>query len=174
MSHHRDLVEAQAALNEAVREWVRWEETPMNRAWSQSVERRYATDHVVSTYKELETIQNDLDATTAPAVARDTSIAASYSNMPRKGSMRRDVIQTLVAYHSQFDAGMTCDDLERRLRKSHQSMSPRVHELEKGGWIVDSKERKLTRSGQKAIVWRPTDKAIDRMREAGLNGKEVS
>ncbi len=169
MSHHRDLVASQAELNEAVRQWV-W-------AFHSSVrypgELEKKLEAVERAYDNLETLQLNLDAATAPAVARDTSIRAALTDMPRKGSLRRDVIQTLVAYHSQFDAGMTCDDLERRLRKSHQSMSPRVHELEKGGWIRDSKERKNTRSGQKAIVWRPTDKAIERMREIGLNGREV-
>ncbi len=169
MSHHRDLVNAQANLNDAVQAWVIATTYPEIHA----DEQHEFDENLRRAWLHLDTLQLNLDATTAPAVARDTSIRAALTDMPRKGSLRRDVIQTLVAYHSQFDAGMTCDDLERRLRKSHQSMSPRVHELEKGGWIRDSKERKNTRSGQKAIVWRPTDKAIERMREIGLNGKEV-
>ena len=64
--------------------------------------------------------------------------------------------------------GLTCDDVERRLDRSHQTISPRINELRDTGWIIDSGVRRKTRSGRAAIVWTPTRAAIDLVDRAGL------
>lgn len=57
--------------------------------------------------------------------------------------------------------GLTCDQVEQKMNRSHQTISARVNQLRDKGWIVDSGLRRLTRSGRKAIVWRPTLNAIN-------------
>lgn len=49
--------------------------------------------------------------------------------------------------------GATCDEIERDTGLSHQTASARVRELAQAGTIRDSGQRRLTRSGRKAIVW---------------------
>jgi hypothetical protein len=49
--------------------------------------------------------------------------------------------------------GYTTDELIVRTGKGHASVSARVNELANAGWIVDSGQRRATRSGQPAIVW---------------------
>jgi hypothetical protein len=50
--------------------------------------------------------------------------------------------------------GMTCDDLEILLGRSHQSVSSCIRLGAKRRWIEDSGERNPTRSGRRAVVWR--------------------
>lgn len=64
--------------------------------------------------------------------------------------------------------GLTCDEVEVEMERTHQSISARVNELKNGGWIEDSGERRETRSGAKAIVWTPTEAAKALVDEAGL------
>jgi len=54
---------------------------------------------------------------------------------------------------AQGKKGSTCDEAEAALGMSHQTASPRVFELHVSGRIVDSDQRRHTRSGRKAIVW---------------------
>ena len=49
--------------------------------------------------------------------------------------------------------GATCDELEIRLGLSHQTASAAITEMAKSGMIVDSGERRHTRSGRKARVY---------------------
>jgi DNA adenine methylase len=53
--------------------------------------------------------------------------------------------------------GATCDEVEEALDLRHQTASARVNELCSDGKIVDSGERRKTRSGRAAIVWRESD-----------------
>jgi hypothetical protein len=67
-----------------------------------------------------------------------------------------------------FSGGMTCDEVEHQLNRTHQSISARVNQLRDTGWIVDSGTRRNTRSGRKAIVWTPTVAALDLVDRVGL------
>lgn len=49
--------------------------------------------------------------------------------------------------------GATCDDLELRLGLSHQTVSAAISTMLKQGMVVDSGERKKTRSGRTARVY---------------------
>ncbi len=49
--------------------------------------------------------------------------------------------------------GMTCDEIEVILGIRHQTISSRITHLSKIGVIVDSAQRRKTRSGRNAIVW---------------------
>lgn len=79
---------------------------------------------------------------------RDTSAAAYARILPRAPADRRKVLAVLGA------GPATCDELEQALRLSHQTCSARCCELRADGSIVDSGERRPTRSGSKATVWR--------------------
>lgn len=49
--------------------------------------------------------------------------------------------------------GLTCDEAQSLLGITHQSCSPCFTWLSKDGQIYDSGQRRVTRSGRKAIVW---------------------
>lgn len=49
--------------------------------------------------------------------------------------------------------GATCDEVEVSLEVKHQSASCLIRFLTQDGFLYDSHERRLTRSGRKAIVW---------------------
>lgn len=49
--------------------------------------------------------------------------------------------------------GRTCDELEVQLGLSHQTCSPRVYELARRGWLINSGAKRLTRGQRLAIVW---------------------
>lgn len=53
--------------------------------------------------------------------------------------------------------GATCDEAQTLLGLTHQSCSPCFTWLSKDGQIYDSGQRRVTRSGRKAIVWRVSD-----------------
>lgn len=160
MSKHQDVKNAQAAVNEWVAEFVGelkgvgWLVTP------KFVE-------IVKRWDAFEELRNDFEGPGA-ASARRTSINAANAKIPLKGSMRRSICEVIASQFREFRTGMTCDQLEARLRKPHQTVSPAVNHLERAGWIFDSGEERKTRSGQPAIVWAPTDKLIDRLRDVEL------
>jgi hypothetical protein len=81
----------------------------------------------------------------------DTSEAAAES-------MREHVTQlagrVLRAIASGGASGFTCDEVEVLTGMAHQTCSARVNELMRKGRIVDTGQRRKTRSGRKAVVWR--------------------
>lgn len=127
---------------------------------------------VCESYCEYRNIADDLDGKGA-ASSRQTSVAAAHDSLPGKGSLRRTVVDLLVAQWQEYGVGMTCDQLEARLRRKHQSVSSAVNFAENSGWICDSGERRNTSSGSKAIVYRPTDRAIERVRSYQLGTEQT-
>lgn len=69
-----------------------------------------------------------------------------------------------LADHSGF--GLTTEQVEQRLKGKHQSISPRVTDLIRKGYVVDSGRRRKTTSGNEAIVWKPTALGTAAAREA--------
>lgn len=79
----------------------------------------------------------------------DTSKAAAESV---RGVAERDA--TLILAYIKRVRGATCDEVEVALNLSHQTTSARCADLKnKLGLIVDSGERRRTRSGRKAAVY---------------------
>lgn len=88
---------------------------------------------------------------TAPhVVGSDTSLAAAESVERQVPTMQRAVLDCIARGN---DNGRTCDEVEVWLAMSHQTASARIRELAKAGAIVDSGERRKTRSGRKAAVY---------------------
>jgi len=103
--------------------------------------------------------QIGLDATTQPAFSHnstDTSAEAGASVNTHVGKLARQCFDEIEVVYNSGSHGLTVDQLEQLLNRSHQSVSARVNELRDKGWVVDSGERRKTRSGRKAIVWQPS------------------
>lgn len=64
--------------------------------------------------------------------------------------------------------GLTTDEVEEMLNRTHQSISARVNNLKEAGWIVDSGQKRETRSGAQAIVWTPSEAAKQFVDEYGM------
>lgn len=91
-----------------------------------------------------------------------TSIDAANSIMPMTGTLRRAIVNELYLDSRSWDReheGMTCEQLETRLRRAHTSVSSAIYALRHAGWVFDSGRVRLTCSGRDAIVWRLTNAA---------------
>lgn len=66
------------------------------------------------------------------------------------------------------DEGLTTDEIEETLNRTHQSISPRVNALKNSGWIIANGEQRKTRSGGWAQVYTPTLAARTYVREHGM------
>jgi hypothetical protein len=79
----------------------------------------------------------------------DTEEAAAYAVMPRTGTQRMAVLEAI----SGAEAGLTDEQVRSQTGIRYSSECARRQELEKGGWVMDSGQRRLTSSGQDAIIW---------------------
>lgn len=82
-----------------------------------------------------------------PHNGTDTSIAAARSLVDDVETLRSRVLEAIRRRPS------TCDELETTLDLSHQTCSARVWELRRLGLVVDSGDRRRTRSGRAAKIW---------------------
>src|SRR4249919_1949633 len=94
------------------------------------------------TYPERPGHVRDCDTSTAAADSLDDSLLTR---------MRAQVF-TIIDLRPR---GATCDEIEVALNLRHQTASARVRELALGGVIFDTGERRPTRSGRPARVYRP-------------------
>lgn len=78
----------------------------------------------------------------------DTSVAARDSMGGIKNNLRKKIYEFIEA-----KSGATCDEVENLLDLRHQTASCLIRFLTQDGFLRDSGERRLTRSGRKAIVW---------------------
>ena len=53
-----------------------------------------------------------------------------------------------------FSGGATCDEIEVALELRHQTVSCFIRFLTQDGLLYDTGDRRMTRSGRKAIVWK--------------------
>lgn len=163
VSRHRQLKDAQTAVNEAVA------------AWSTLVQKIGFAPHMnpmalnlLNAWTEFDQLRRDLDGPSAHA-ARDTSANAAKGLPPLKsGHLRRLIVRTLAGHYSGYHDGLTCKELEHRLRKAHENVSPQVNYLERAGWIRNSGRTRANPSGRAAIVWEPTEAARIAVREWSL------
>jgi hypothetical protein len=80
----------------------------------------------------------------------DTSSEAAESMKPTVDMLRRQVYECIHDAHME---GHTCDEVEIKLKLTHQSVSARVNELRDAGVIVDIGERRKTQHKRKATVY---------------------
>lgn len=160
VSRHRQLKDAQVAVNEAVERFL----SPPLYGITVRGDKMRELDALRETWGEFDQLRRDLDGQ-APHANRDTSVNAS---LPRKGYTRRRLLDLLVAHQHQFHDGLTCHELEARTGGTHQNVSPQVNYLETAGWIRNSGRTRLTPSKREAIVWEPTEAALVAVRDANL------
>ncbi len=79
----------------------------------------------------------------------DTSFLAAERIEPSAGTLRQVVLNQI-----RLGGGMTCDAIEVVLDMRHQTASARIRELALSGHVVDTGDRRKTRSGRLAVVWR--------------------
>jgi len=109
--------------------------------------------------------QMGLDATVQAAVGNnttDTSTAAAASVADTVGRSAGQCFDEIAVVYRNGGVGLTVDQIEQILQRSHQSVSARVNGLRDKGWVVDSGFTRKTRSGRKAIVWTPTWQALQK------------
>lgn len=131
----------------------------------------YGTPEAAALYQAItdytEHINTNLDGRGAFVPGVDTSENAALSYMPRAGSFRRRIIDEIrsVGFWSTNNwgekraAGLTDDELERRLRAKHTTVSSARNYLVEAGWLTDSGARRDTAGRRPAIVWQLTDAA---------------
>lgn len=154
-SRHRQLKEAQQRVNDAVAQLAarRLEINVAGIATDYTINCGEVLD-VVRAFDQFDQLRRDLDGD-APHAHRDTSANAAKT-APKHGSMRRRILDAVVAHDEMYRDGMTCHELEARLRGTHQNVSPQVNYLESAGFIENSGRVRKTPSGREAIVWQPT------------------
>ena len=79
-----------------------------------------------------------------------TSREAALRAYPRTGTQRHR-IWSLMTSHD----GLTADEVNERTGISPNTINPTIRGLVLDGWLEDSGERRMTRAGNEAIVWRP-------------------
>ena len=84
----------------------------------------------------------------------DTSRDAALDNYPRTGTQRHRVLEALRAR----PAGLTRDELTTLLHLPDSTVDPRVWELVRGGWVVETARKRPTRTGSEARVLELTAK----------------
>jgi predicted ArsR family transcriptional regulator len=85
----------------------------------------------------------------------DTSAEAAKSMGADAPSLRDQIF----AHINQSGRGLTCDEIEEVFEIRHQTASARIRELVMFGKLVDSGERRKTRSGRSARVYDVVDEA---------------
>lgn len=98
---------------------------------------------------------SDRGATSNNAPDTSGQAAASLDNV---SGLARTCFDEIV-----LAGGLTTYQLTQVLGREHQTISARVNDLMKKGWIVDSGQRRKTGSGRNAIVWKPSHLALQEM-----------
>lgn len=85
----------------------------------------------------------------------DTSQQAAESMGAKAPSLRDDILGHFVKSSN----GFTCDEIEELFEIKHQTASARIRELVMFGKLVDTGERRKTRSGRPARVYEAAEAA---------------
>lgn len=183
MSHHREL---KAAASKVIETAVTYIERERSVELLNSVAREAALADVedahmrlvwaVDEYKKLAAVTDTPGASsgrrTSIAAGHNLSAVSTWRGRVQREVWRAGLVRTVEqpADFPEHRGGLTCDELERKLGQHgrsapHQSVSSAVNWAEQAGWIKDSGKTRLTRQGQRAIIYEPTVMLIDRMRE---------
>lgn len=87
---------------------------------------------------------------------QETSRLAAEKALPKSGTTRARIYQLIrqSTITGSATKGSTSDELQAITGISPNTMNPTIRGLALDGHIIDSGERRLTRSGCDAIVWR--------------------
>lgn len=84
-----------------------------------------------------------------PTGYQDTSVASKSEITKKKNEYRRKIY-----YAIKWRGGKTCDEIEVMLGLRHQTASCFIRFLTQDGLLIASNERRMTRAGRTAIVWK--------------------
>lgn len=85
----------------------------------------------------------------------ETSKDAAYSKEPSAATERARVLEAL---RRRWPDGLTDDEQQQLLDMNPSTQRPRRIELCRGGLVEDSGEKRPTRTGRMAVMWRVTEK----------------
>lgn len=85
----------------------------------------------------------------------DTSKAAAKAIAVKTGTLRWTVLESLRY------GGLSADELERLLGLSGNTVRPRLVELRKAGFAIQTERTVPTRSGRAACIWEITESGLD-------------
>lgn len=85
----------------------------------------------------------------------DTSRKAALDNYPRSGSQREKVLACIRAAGV---AGRTAHEVAEKTGLYYGSVTPRIGELKRGGWIQATDATRVSEHGSEAEVLVPTEK----------------
>lgn len=109
-------------------------------------------ERAFKTYTELRAAGIELELNTESNIPTnentDTSVHSRDKLSSKKSEYRKKIFETIKS-----SIGMTCDEIEQSLGLRHQTASCFIRFLTKDGFLKDSGDRRITRSGRKAIVW---------------------
>lgn len=94
----------------------------------------------------------------------DTSADAGHSVLGVIKGQAQQCFDEIAIVADSGGRGLTVDQVEQLLNMPHQTASARVHDLRNKGWVIDSGIKRKTRSGRNAIVWTPTELALQKGR----------
>lgn len=94
--------------------------------------------------------------------AGDTEAAAAQLIRPKTGTQRAKVLDAIAAAPD----GLTDEQIAETTWLYLYSAAPRRTELVKGGWVIDSTDRRETSRGTAAVVW-----TLSAAGRAALTGK---
>lgn len=161
MSTHRDLTVATQDLVESVAAMLK--AMPVIRDSDDEAEAAQdAWQGLDQSYQDyLAAAAAHLDSAGA-ASGRPTSIAAAKQYPLPRGTRRR-ILDCFVARWeiSRHTDGLLTQEVEKQLRKPHTTVSSAVNRLESVGLIKDSGRKRHTESGYDAIIYIPTDRALE-------------
>lgn len=86
-----------------------------------------------------------------------TERAAAYMQIPRLGTVRAKVLDTIAA----AEDGMTAPEVAKSTGVYLYTAAPRVTELRDAGWLADTGRTRPTDRGTEAIVWALTPEGRD-------------
>lgn len=80
---------------------------------------------------------------------QETSQKAAARALPRTGTQRHRIWELIKTTD-----GMTADEINAATNISPNTINPTIRGLVLDGWLEDSGQRRATRAGNEAIVWR--------------------
>lgn len=90
---------------------------------------------------------------------QQTSREAWESILPVSAMLNRDIMTALSEAAQDGRGPLTCQQIEGALKREHQSVSGNLRHLVEDGLVEKSGLFSETRSGRRAIRWRPTLRA---------------
>lgn len=147
----RQRVEAEQAVIRTARAWR------STRSGIGNLDERYrANCDLADALQALDALEaGEITDTSGPHVygSPETSAAAASLSGPLAGTLRRAIIDEIRCTPDALK-GLTEDELEVRLKRSHSSVSSAVNHLATViNWLQDSGYRRVTRGGRDAIIW---------------------